>query len=78
MRAARISYHVVLRTKLETHVIKKSHMNVIYLQYCSLPLCRQSGLGAPGRSRPQDPVVVRDKWRWRGSRHVRHPRPRPR
>jgi hypothetical protein len=24
----------------------------------------------------QDPVVVRDKWRWRGSRHVRHPRPR--
>jgi hypothetical protein len=21
--------------------------------------------------------VVRDRWEWRGSRHVRHPRPRP-
>jgi hypothetical protein len=26
----------------------------------------------------QDPVVVRDRWRWRGSRHVRHPCPHPR
>jgi hypothetical protein len=26
----------------------------------------------------QDPVVVQDRWRWRGSRRVRHPRPRPR
>jgi hypothetical protein len=47
-----ISQHVMLRTKLETHVIMKSHMNVICLQYRSLPLCRRSGLGAPGTSRP--------------------------
>jgi hypothetical protein len=47
-----ISEHVMLRTKLETHVIMKSHMNVIYLQYRSLPMCRRSGLGAPGASRP--------------------------
>jgi hypothetical protein len=26
----------------------------------------------------QVPVVVRDRWRWRGSRHVCHPRPHPR
>jgi hypothetical protein len=26
----------------------------------------------------QDAVMVRDRWRWWGSRHVRHPRPRPR
>jgi hypothetical protein len=44
-----ISQHVALRTKLETHVIMKSHMNVICLQYRNLPLC---GLGAPGTSRP--------------------------
>jgi hypothetical protein len=47
-----ISQHVVLRTKLETHVIMKSHMNVIFLQYRSLPLCRRSDLGAPGTPRP--------------------------
>jgi hypothetical protein len=47
-----LSQHVVLHTKLETHVIMKSHMNVICLQYRSLPLCRQSSLGAPGTSRP--------------------------
>jgi hypothetical protein len=47
-----ISQHVMLRTKLETHVIIKSHINVIYLQYRSLPLCQRSGLGAPGTSRP--------------------------
>jgi hypothetical protein len=46
------SQHVVLRTKLETHVIMKSHMNVICLQYRSLPLCRGSGLCASGTSHP--------------------------
>jgi hypothetical protein len=50
-----LSQRVVLRTKLETHVLMKSHMNVICLQYRSLPLCRRSGLGAPGRSRPAGP-----------------------
>jgi hypothetical protein len=50
-----LSQHVVLRTKLETHIIMKSHMNVICLQYRSLPLCRRSGLGVPGRSRPAGP-----------------------
>jgi hypothetical protein len=30
------SQRVVLRTKLETHVLMKSHMNVICLQYRSL------------------------------------------
>jgi hypothetical protein len=50
-----LSQRVVLRTKLETHVLMKSHMNVICLQYRSLPLCRWSGLGAPGRSRPVGP-----------------------
>jgi hypothetical protein len=44
-----LSHHVVLHTKLETDVIIKSHMNVICLQYRSLPLCRRSGLGAPVR-----------------------------
>jgi hypothetical protein len=43
-----LSKHVVLLTKLVTHVIMKSHMNVICLQYCSLPLCQRSGLRAPG------------------------------
>jgi hypothetical protein len=47
-----ISHHVVLRTKLETHVIMKSRMNVICLQYLSLPLCRRSSIGAPGMWRP--------------------------
>jgi hypothetical protein len=55
----------------------KSHMNVICLQYRSLPLCQRSGLGASGTGVRQDPVVVRDRCRWRGSRHIRHPRPRP-
>jgi hypothetical protein len=41
-----LSQHVVLRTKLETHVLMKSHMNVICLQYRILPLCRRSGLSA--------------------------------
>jgi hypothetical protein len=50
-----LGQHVVLRTKLETHVLMKSHMNVICLQYHSLPLCGRSGLGAPGRSRPAGP-----------------------
>jgi hypothetical protein len=50
-----ISQHVMLHTKLETHVIMKCHMNVIFLQYCSLPLCRRSGLGTPGTSRPAGP-----------------------
>jgi hypothetical protein len=49
-----ICQHVVLRTKLETHVIMKSHINVICLQYHSLPLCWRSGLGAPGTSRPAE------------------------
>jgi hypothetical protein len=73
-----ISQHVVLRIKLETHVIMKSHMNVICLQYRSL-LC-VGGLVSAHRVRHvwQDPVVVRDRWRWRGSRHVRHPCPHPR
>jgi hypothetical protein len=47
-----ISQHVVLRTKLETHVIMKSHMNVICLRYCSLPLCWWSGLSGLSTSRP--------------------------
>jgi hypothetical protein len=50
-----LSQRVMLRTKLETHVLMKSHMNVINLQYHRLPLCRRSGLGAPGRSRPAGP-----------------------
>jgi hypothetical protein len=50
-----LSQRVVLRTKLDTHVLMKSHMNVLCLQYRSLPLCRRSGLGAPGRSRPAVP-----------------------
>jgi hypothetical protein len=50
-----LSQRVVLRTKLETHVLMKSHMNVICLQYRSLPLCRRSGLSAPGRSRSAGP-----------------------
>jgi hypothetical protein len=33
-----LSQRVVLRTKLETHVLMKSRMNVICLQYRSLPL----------------------------------------
>jgi hypothetical protein len=47
-----ISQHVVLHTKLETHVIMKSYMNVICLQYRSLLLCRRSGLGVLDTSRP--------------------------
>jgi hypothetical protein len=43
-----LNKHVVLLTKLVTHVITKSHMNVICLQYRSLLLCRWSGLSAPG------------------------------
>jgi hypothetical protein len=50
-----LSQCVVLRTKLETHVLMKSHMNVLCLQYRSLPLCRRSGLNKPGRSRPAVP-----------------------
>jgi hypothetical protein len=50
-----LAKRVVLRTKLETHVLMKRHMNVICLQYCSLPLCQWSDLGAPGRSRPVGP-----------------------
>jgi hypothetical protein len=47
--------HVVLHTELETHVIINIHMNVICLQYRSLPLCWRSGLDAPGTSRPAGP-----------------------
>jgi hypothetical protein len=74
-----LSQSVVLRTKLETHVLMKSHMNVICLQYRTLLLCRWSGLDAPGRSRSAGPCrgLDRWRWRWRGSRHVRHPHPRP-
>jgi hypothetical protein len=43
-----LSKHVMLLTKLVTHVIMKSHINVICLQYRILLLCRRSGLGAPG------------------------------
>jgi hypothetical protein len=43
-----LSKHVVLLKKLETHVIMKIHMNVICLQYRSLPLCWRSGLDASG------------------------------
>jgi hypothetical protein len=50
-----LSQLFVLHTKVETHVLMKSHMNVICLQYRSLPLCRRPGLGAPGRSRPAGP-----------------------
>jgi hypothetical protein len=50
-----LSQRVVLRTKLETHVLMKSHMKVLCLLYRILPLCRRSGLGAPGRSRPAVP-----------------------
>jgi hypothetical protein len=50
-----LSQRVVLRTKLETHVLMKSHMNVIFLQYRSLPLCRRYGLGAQGRPHPAGP-----------------------
>jgi hypothetical protein len=50
-----LSQRVVLRTKLGTHVLMKSHMNVICLQYRSLPLCWRSGLGAPGGSCPAGP-----------------------
>jgi hypothetical protein len=50
-----LNQHVVLHTKLETHVLMKSHMNVLCLQYHSLPLYRRSGLGARGRSRPVVP-----------------------
>jgi hypothetical protein len=73
-----LSQRVVLRTKLETRVLMKSHMNLICLQYRSLPCV--GGLASAHwiDCVQQDPVVVRDKWRWWGSRHVRHPRPRPR
>jgi hypothetical protein len=37
-----LSQRVVLRTKLETHVLMKSRMNVICLQYRSLPLSRMN------------------------------------
>jgi hypothetical protein len=47
-----ISQHIMLCTKLETHVVMKSHMNVICLQYRSLPLCQWSGLGTPGTLHP--------------------------
>jgi hypothetical protein len=47
-----LSKHVVLLGKLGTHVIMKSHMNVICFQYRSLLMCRWSNLGAPGTSRP--------------------------
>jgi hypothetical protein len=50
-----LNQDVVLRTKLETHVLMKSHKNVICLQYRFLPLCRRSGLGAPGSSRLAGP-----------------------
>jgi hypothetical protein len=50
-----LNQRVVLHKKLETRVLMKSHINVICLQYRSLPLCRRSGLGAPGRSRPAGP-----------------------
>jgi hypothetical protein len=50
-----LSQRIVLRTKVEAHVLMKIHMNVICLQYRSLPLCRRSGLGTPGRPRPAGP-----------------------
>jgi hypothetical protein len=50
-----LSQRVMLRTKLETHVLMKIHMNVICLQYHSLLLCRRSGLSAPCRSRSAGP-----------------------
>jgi hypothetical protein len=43
-----LSKHVVLLTKLVTHVIMKSHMNVICLQYRVLPLGQRSSLDALG------------------------------
>jgi hypothetical protein len=49
-----LNQRVVLRTKIDT-CFNESHMNVICLQYRSLPLCRRSGLGAPGRSRLAGP-----------------------
>jgi hypothetical protein len=72
-----LSKHVVLLRKLGTHVIMKSHMNVICLQYRSLPLCRRSGLGAPGTSRPAGSCRGPGQVAVAGL-HVRHPRPRPR
>jgi hypothetical protein len=51
------------------------------LYVCSIVAYRcVSGLVSAHRVRRVrlDPVVVRDKWWWRGSRHVRRPRPRPR
>jgi hypothetical protein len=69
--------HVMLLTKLVTHVIMKGHMNEIRRAYRCV-----GGLVSAHRVRVvrQDPVVVQDRWRWwgRGSRHVCHPRPRPR
>jgi hypothetical protein len=56
-----LSQHVVLCIKLETHVLMKSHMNVIWLQYRSLPMCWWSGSAhRVGRVR-QDPVVVQGR-----------------
>jgi hypothetical protein len=43
-----LSKDVILLTKLVTHVIMKSHMNEICLQYHNLPLWRVSCLGALG------------------------------
>jgi hypothetical protein len=62
-----LSQHAVLRTKLETHVIMKSHKNVICLQYHSLPLCRRSGLGALGTSRRGSGQVAMAGWQTRTS-----------
>jgi hypothetical protein len=73
-----LSQRVVLQTKLERHVLMKNHMNVICLQYRSLPLCRRSGLDTPGRSRLAGPYRGPGQVAVRGNRHVHHPRPRPR
>jgi hypothetical protein len=67
-----------MRTKLKTHVIMKSRMNVTCLQYRSLLLCRWSSLDAPGTSRPARSCRGPGQVEVGGSRHVHHSRPLPR
>jgi hypothetical protein len=67
--------------KIRNTCYNEIHMNVICLQYCSLPLCRWSGRGALGTSRTAGSCRGPGQVAVAGlqpCRHVHHPRPRPR